>query len=135
MLATECMVFDEKINMKTTVVNNEPDLSNNLLKKSQLCTADFVTNKGLDSGLYLYVDFHGHASKKGLHNLKKYLERNIFKIYICGVYYIGIFMYGNHFDNIIDNIECMVYPKLMSINNQNFHFTSCNFSERNMYSK
>lgn len=44
-------------------------------------------------------------------------------------------MYGNHFENIIDNIECMAYPKLMSINNQNFHYASCNFSERNMYSK
>lgn len=57
----------------------------------------------------------------------------IFVIYLCFV--LGIFMYGNHFDNIVDNIECMIYPKLMSINNQNFHYTSCNFSEHNMYSK
>lgn len=44
-------------------------------------------------------------------------------------------MYGNNFDNIVDNIECMVYPTLMTINNQNFHYTSCNFSKHNMYSK
>jgi len=51
--------------MKPTILNNDVDSLNVLLKKSQLCTADRFTNKGLDSGLYLYVDFHGHASKKG----------------------------------------------------------------------
>lgn len=62
-----------------------------------------------DSGLFLYVDLHGHASKK------------------------GVFMYGNYFDEPDDTIMCMLLPKLMSINNPNFHFTSCNFAERNMY--
>lgn len=57
---------DDELNtkMKPTILNNDVDSSNVLLKKSQLCTAD-LTNKSLDSGLYLYVDFHGHASKKG----------------------------------------------------------------------
>lgn len=62
-----------------------------------------------DSRLFLYIDLHGHASKK------------------------GIFMYGNHFDDLDSNVECMLLPKLMSINNHNFHFTACNFTERNMY--
>lgn len=62
-----------------------------------------------ESGLFLYVDMHGHASKK------------------------GIFMYGNHFDEPQDSIACMLVPKLMSLNNANFHFTSCNFTEKNMY--
>ncbi|XP_015589458.1 cytosolic carboxypeptidase-like protein 5 isoform X2 [Cephus cinctus] len=62
-----------------------------------------------DSGLFLYIDLHGHASKK------------------------GVFMYGNYFDDPEDTIMCMLLPKLMSINNPNFHFTSCNFAERNMY--
>ncbi|RZC42480.1 cytosolic carboxypeptidase-like protein 5, partial [Asbolus verrucosus] len=62
-----------------------------------------------ESGLFLYVDLHGHASKK------------------------GIFMYGNHFQDLDRNVECMLLPKLMSINNHNFHFTACNFTERNMY--
>lgn len=62
-----------------------------------------------ESGLYLYIDLHGHASKK------------------------GVFMYGNHFTDPEDTIMCMLLPKLMSINNPNFHFTSCNFAERNMY--
>lgn len=61
------------------------------------------------SGLFLYMDMHGHASKK------------------------GIFMYGNHFDDIEQLVECMLLPKVMSINSQNFHFTACNFTERNMY--
>lgn len=62
-----------------------------------------------ESGLFLYVDMHGHASKK------------------------GIFMYGNHFDDLECNVECMLLPKIMSLNNHNFHFTACNFTERNMY--
>jgi len=62
-----------------------------------------------NSGLYLYIDLHGHASKK------------------------GVFMYGNHFTEPEDTIMCMLLPKLMSINNPHFHFASCNFAERNMY--
>lgn len=68
-----------------------------------------VSKSSDNSGLYLYIDLHGHASKK------------------------GVFMYGNHFADPEDTITCMLLPKLMSINNPNFHFTSCNFAERNMY--
>lgn len=64
-----------------------------------------------ESGLYLYIDLHGHASKK------------------------GIFMYGNYFEEVEKSVECMLLPKLMSLNNHNFHFNSCNFSERNMFLK
>lgn len=68
-----------------------------------------VSKSSDNSGLYLYIDLHGHASKK------------------------GVFMYGNHFADPEDTITCMLLPKLMSINNPHFHFTSCNFAERNMY--
>ncbi|XP_070163298.1 cytosolic carboxypeptidase-like protein 5 isoform X2 [Polyergus mexicanus] len=68
-----------------------------------------VSKSSDNSGLYLYIDLHGHASKK------------------------GVFMYGNYFADPEDTITCMLLPKLMSINNPNFHFTSCNFAERNMY--
>lgn len=64
-----------------------------------------------DSGLYLYIDLHGHASKK------------------------GIFMYGNHFEDLESCVECMLLPRIMSLNNLHFHFSSCNFTERNMYLK
>ncbi|XP_050447124.1 cytosolic carboxypeptidase-like protein 5 isoform X1 [Cataglyphis hispanica] len=68
-----------------------------------------ISKSSDNSGLYLYIDLHGHASKK------------------------GVFMYGNHFADPEDTIACMLLPKLMSINNPNFHFTSCSFAERNMY--
>ncbi|EFN80046.1 Cytosolic carboxypeptidase-like protein 5 [Harpegnathos saltator] len=68
-----------------------------------------VAKSSDNSGLYLYIDLHGHASKK------------------------GVFMYGNHFTDPEDTITCMLLPKLMSINNPHFHFTSCNFAEKNMY--
>ncbi|XP_063823990.1 cytosolic carboxypeptidase-like protein 5 isoform X1 [Ostrinia nubilalis] len=64
-----------------------------------------------ESGLYLYIDLHGHASKK------------------------GIFMYGNHFEDVDSSVECMLLPRIMSLNNLHFHFSSCNFTERNMYLK
>ncbi|XP_050671697.1 cytosolic carboxypeptidase-like protein 5 isoform X4 [Leptidea sinapis] len=64
-----------------------------------------------ESGLFLYIDLHGHASKK------------------------GIFMYGNHFDDLESSVECMLLPRIMSLNNLHFHFSSCNFTERNMYLK
>ncbi|KAI8424052.1 hypothetical protein MSG28_002682 [Choristoneura fumiferana] len=64
-----------------------------------------------ESGLFLYVDLHGHASKK------------------------GIFMYGNHFEDAESSVECMLLPRIMSLNNLHFHFSSCNFTERNMYLK
>lgn len=74
-------------------------------------TAEYGDYNSNESGLFLYMDMHGHASKK------------------------GIFMYGNHFEDSERNIECMLLPKIMSLNNYNFHFTACNFTERNMYLK
>lgn len=76
---------------------------------TELCNACSSAQK--DSGLFLYIDMHGHASKK------------------------GIFMYGNHFEDVEKSVECMLLPKVMSLNNHNFHFTACNFTERNMYLK
>lgn len=61
------------------------------------------------SNMFLYLDLHGHASKK------------------------GVFMYGNHLPNTHEAVECMLLPRLMSMNCHHFHFDACNFSERNMY--
>ncbi|XP_045525695.1 cytosolic carboxypeptidase-like protein 5 isoform X4 [Pieris brassicae] len=83
-------------------------------KKPQPVPPTAVTKpvyKEPDSGLYLYIDLHGHASKK------------------------GIFMYGNHFEDVDSSVECMLLPRIMSLNNLHFHFSSCNFTERNMYLK
>lgn len=63
------------------------------------------------SNMFLYIDLHGHASKK------------------------GIFMYGNYLPKIAESVECMLLPRLMSLNSHHFHFDACVFSERNMYHK
>ncbi|XP_021248461.1 cytosolic carboxypeptidase-like protein 5 isoform X6 [Numida meleagris] len=63
------------------------------------------------SGLAYYVDLHGHASKR------------------------GCFMYGNSFSDENDQVENMLFPKLISMNSPHFDFTGCNFSEKNMYAK
>ncbi|NWH57007.1 CBPC5 protein, partial [Geococcyx californianus] len=64
-----------------------------------------------DSGLAYYVDLHGHASKR------------------------GCFMYGNSFANENDQVENMLFPKLISLNSPHFDFSGCNFSEKNMYAR
>lgn len=63
------------------------------------------------SGVAIYVDLHGHASKR------------------------GCFIYGNYFENEDIQVENMLFPKLVSMNTAHFDFTGCNFSEKNMYTK
>ncbi|XP_040574719.1 cytosolic carboxypeptidase-like protein 5 [Lepeophtheirus salmonis] len=70
------------------------------------CTLD-----GPEQNLFLYLDIHGHASKR------------------------GIFMYGNHFTDLDTKIDSMLLPKLVSLNCPNFDFPACNFTEKNMYLK
>jgi len=41
-------------------------------------------------------------------------------------------MYGNHFEDPVVQAECMLLPKMMSINCPNFDFSACNFTERLM---
>ncbi|XP_073529725.1 cytosolic carboxypeptidase-like protein 5 isoform X1 [Phyllobates terribilis] len=64
-----------------------------------------------ESGIAFYVDLHGHASKR------------------------GCFMYGNCFTDENDQVENLLYPKLLSLNSAHFDFMGCNFSEKNMYAK
>ncbi|XP_077148023.1 cytosolic carboxypeptidase-like protein 5 isoform X3 [Ranitomeya variabilis] len=64
-----------------------------------------------ESGIAFYVDLHGHASKR------------------------GCFMYGNCFTEENDQVENLLYPKLISLNSAHFDFMGCNFSEKNMYAK
>lgn len=115
------------VKCKKNVVNFEHGVSNisftyendnRIYTGKDICCCDSSESKNSqpsgdtnsnESGLFLYIDMHGHASKK------------------------GIFMYGNHFDDLDCNVECMLLPKIMSLNNHNFHFTACNFTERNMY--
>jgi hypothetical protein len=94
-------------------------LRNDLSSYSTNITSDFLTSDDNEkknivdekSNLFLYLDLHGHASKK------------------------GVFMYGNHSPNLLESVECMLLPRLMSMNSHHFHFDACNFSEKNMYFK
>jgi hypothetical protein len=61
--------------------------------------------------LQLYLDLHAHASKR------------------------GCFMYGNHCETLEDQIENVLWARLISINSPYFDFDGCNFSEQNMKTK
>ena len=56
----------------------------------------------------VYVDLHAHATKR------------------------GCFMYGNHFTTAEEHVDCMLFPKLVSLNSVHFDYSHCVFSERNM---
>ncbi len=41
-------------------------------------------------------------------------------------------MYGNHFATAEQHVDCMLFPKLVSLNSVHFDFSHCLFSEKNM---
>lgn len=58
--------------------------------------------------LFIYIDFHAHASKK------------------------GCFMFGNKINNTENQVTNILLPKLVSMNSLNFDINECNFSEKIM---
>ena len=61
------------------------------------------------SGIALYVDLHAHATKR------------------------GCFLYGNYFRDEPEQVENMLFPKVVSLNSPHLDFDHCVFSEKNMY--
>ena len=92
-------------------VDKNSNLSSEVSPSLSAMTVDTVPPVTGESGLFLYVDIHGHASKR------------------------GIFMYGNHFEELETKVSALLYPKIMSINSANFDFPACNFTAKNMYMK
>lgn len=94
-------------NPHTTIQENPPG--------NQVTSGVDKVNEGslgvTDTKLAFYVDLHGHASKR------------------------GCFMYGNYFEDEESYVQCMLFPKLISINSSHFDFAACNFTEKNMYSR
>ncbi|CAG9582159.1 putative zinc carboxypeptidase [Leishmania major strain Friedlin] len=64
--------------------------------------------RSLGSRVALFIDMHAHANKR------------------------GTFFYGNSMD-WANQIENLLYAKLVSLNTPYFDFRSCNFSEANMF--
>jgi len=57
--------------------------------------------------LYLYCDLHAHATKR------------------------GCFVYGNSMD-FRQQVETLLFPKILSLNSEYFEYESCDFSEKNV---
>lgn len=56
------------------------------------------------------MDLHAHATKR------------------------GCFFYGNFFKEVSQQVENMLYPKLVALNSPHLDFDQCLFSEKNMSS-
>ncbi len=61
--------------------------------------------------LYLYIDMHGHASKR------------------------GCFLYGNHFTDMEKQVENVTYSRLVALNTPYLDTNGCDFSQKNMVQK
>ena len=62
----------------------------------------------MEKKLSLYLDLHAHASKR------------------------GCFIYGNVLDNIEDQVQNMLYCRLIALNTPNFDYEGCLFSREHM---
>lgn len=100
-----------RITKRRNTCNSSATSTNHASAPSPLSHEDKDIPIADDSNIFVYIDLHGHASKK------------------------GIFMYGNFMANAVEAVECMLLPRLMSMNCHHFHFDACVFTERNMYHK
>ena len=92
-----------------TVTSTQPSANENPTDETQQGeSTDGNSGMQWDSGggLAFYVDLHGHASKR------------------------GCFMYGNYIEDEDKYVQCLLFPKLVSVNSAHFDFTACNFTEK-----
>lgn len=73
-------------------------------------TRDWLGRLQADGLLQLYLDLHGHASRK------------------------GCFIFGNWLEERASMVANVVYPMLIAANSPHFDFDQCDFSEQNMHS-
>ncbi|XP_041105717.1 cytosolic carboxypeptidase-like protein 5 isoform X2 [Polyodon spathula] len=102
---------EANLKMENTEKSGNEELSYKECKKTRISPDPPEHVLPRESGIAYYVDLHGHASKR------------------------GCFMYGNSLSEENEQVENMLYPKLISMNSANFDFSGCNFSEKNMYAK
>lgn len=98
-------------NVKNSVVLTHLQTGIEELKITENSHEKIIGKEKFDDGIDFYIDLHGHASKR------------------------GCFVYGNYIEEEKGMVECMLYPKLISLNSSHFDFSGCDFSERNMYHK
>ena len=73
------------------------------------CNSEDALSITKQSGIALYIDLHAHATKR------------------------GCFLYGNYFQDEMEQTENMLFPKLVALNSPHLDFDHCVFSEKNMY--
>ncbi|XP_027007474.2 cytosolic carboxypeptidase-like protein 5 isoform X3 [Tachysurus fulvidraco] len=110
------MQMDESWESKGRVKGKfgQGDENDSTPSRSDACVSNLTPTEQIppqESGVAYYIDLHGHASKR------------------------GCFMYGNNLPDENQQVENLMYPKLISLNSAHFDFLGCNFSEKNMYAR
>lgn len=83
-------------------------LNPNLIEHPSIYAAKkIITQLNNNNKLFLYLDLHAHATKK------------------------GCFCFGNTLD-FRSQVESHIFPKLLSMNSSLFEYESCDFSEKNI---
>ena len=100
------MVATRSITFSPVSGNGTPSSEHSRVNDSHQADAVAITQQ---SGIALYVDLHAHATKR------------------------GCFIYGNYFKDEAEQVENMLFPKVVSLNSPHLDFDHCVFSEKNMY--